>query len=137
MFNLKGMKNAPFENVEFIQRLVLMEDDRAEILTTGRNRLGERVIASLILTEEDEHDPNHDTEYYFYLLPSVPCFAQFAIRNLPYRALFDTTDEIYVVAQHTSDRSPVVYRVTRADIPHDYLPTFDSFLPLTVKTLLL
>lgn len=124
MFDIKPYKS--FKNLHIIvdNRHVFYNDGENDILYTGTNELGNRILGSIV-AQDDENDFLR----YFHTLVSDIQFNNFIERKISLRGILKDNDSFFSVDMDYLYKEKDYNIVFFNDIPDEYLPLESSVCP--------
>jgi len=99
------------------------------ILFAGFNSKGERIIGSFIDVDEEK-----DTENYLHAIVDEDVYILFRDRLVSYPDALRKARQVFVISWLDPEQKPITYPLGFDEIPEDYRPKEDAFVPaLSVK----
>lgn len=102
---------------------VLIEDDE-DILFTGKNNFGNRILGSII-----EDDEENQILKYFHIIVENKTYLDFIKKNLTYREILNKSCDIFIIEKNYQRLVKNIYLIDISDIPKEYLPLENTYLP--------
>ncbi|MGY3211492.1 hypothetical protein [Mucilaginibacter sp. HD30] len=122
MFDIKDQYNVVTTLPVIRDNYRVLHFDEYPILFSGTNKYGNILLSSLA-SEED------DIFRYFTIELDDKQYSDFINRKVSYRELIRANQEVFVVDKDINDFEIATYQVPLNDIPSDYLPHPNSYIP--------
>lgn len=101
--------------------------DDVPILFVGTNEAGYHIIGSLA-----DENRKKGRERYFHIVVDESDYSDYFGRKVSYRQLLDKAAPVYVVDKFLKTDEQFIYHYKADEIPDDYKPLSDSFIPASV-----
>jgi hypothetical protein len=98
--------------------------DQEPILFTGFNKKGNRIIASSVETNIDEH-----YELFFHSIIDEQQYISFITKKITYRDILIDVGLIFTIKMPFDQSNVEVFATTFTDIPDKFIPSIDSYCP--------
>ena len=124
MFSLSSEKNINTDYPLIVGGNQVLHFDEAPVLFSGVNRLGTRVIGSLI-----QNDYSNNKDYFFHVIVDDGAYAAFINQKLTYRDVLASARPVFIVEKNLESDEVAIYHYSLTDIPVEWLPTTLSYCP--------
>lgn len=108
--------------VRIVENYEVLHFDEVDVLYTGINEFGTRVVGSLVEIEPETGDERH-----FRIPINAERYVAFRRRQLSYRDILERAGDVYVVTD--TSKGELVHLIQFTDIPIEYLPAPNSYSP--------
>ncbi|HLY68262.1 MAG TPA: hypothetical protein VKR53_00955 [Puia sp.] len=107
--------------------LSLLNDGSNDILYTGTNKFGNRLLGTIVLENRQEQYLR-----YFHILITEEVFLSFLNRKKTLRAILEESESFFVVDKNFNDEISDYNIVSINDIPEQFIPLQNSYCPTFV-----
>jgi hypothetical protein len=127
MFDISSQYRISTTLPVIIDNYRLLHFDEYPILFSGTNKYGNKLLCSLSFEEDDLFR-------YFTIILDDKQYSDFINKRKSYLELIQMNQEVFVVDKDINNNEIATYQVPLDEVPSDYLPLVNSFIPEQKKS---